>query len=107
VDGLWRPNMVDPLVFPEPETSGTGFFCFGLVWGINNGVLDRAIYEPVARKAWAGLVANMSPDGKVCYGQLESDRPAAVKRDHSQEYVTGAFLLAASEVYKLAGGQKK
>jgi rhamnogalacturonyl hydrolase YesR len=107
VDGLWRPNMVDPLVFPEPETSGTGFFCFGLTWGINNGVLDRATYEPVARKAWAGLVANVSAEGKVCYGQPESDRPSPVKRENSAEWVTGAFLLAASEIYKLAGGQRK
>jgi unsaturated rhamnogalacturonyl hydrolase len=107
VDGLWRPNMVDPLFVTEPETSGTGFFCFGLAWGINNGVLDRAIYEPVARKAWAGLVANISEEGKVCYGQVENDRPAAVTRENSHEYVTGAFLLAASEICKLTGGHRK
>jgi unsaturated rhamnogalacturonyl hydrolase len=100
-DGLWRPNMADPLQFPMPETSGTGFFCFGLAWGVNNGLLDRPTYEPAARKAWAGLVANVSPEGKVLYGQDVGDRPAEMKREDSHEYVTGAFLLAASQMYKL------
>jgi rhamnogalacturonyl hydrolase YesR len=104
-DGLWRPNLADPLHVPVPETSGTGFFCFGLAWGINRGVLDRATYEPVVRKAWAGLVANVSDEGKVLFGQNVGDRPAPVKREDSHEYVTGTFLLAASEMYKLAGGQ--
>jgi Glycosyl Hydrolase Family 88 len=104
-DGLWRPNMADPLQIPVPETSGTGFFCFGLAWGINNGLLDRPTYEPVARKAWAGLVANVSEEGQVLSGQNVGDRPAELKREHSHEYVTGAFLLAASQMYQLADGR--
>lgn len=104
-DGLWRPNMADPLEFPMPETSGTGFFCFGLAWGINRGLLDRATYEPVVRKAWAGLAANVSEEGKVLYGQLPNAAPAPVEREHSHEYVTGAFLLAASEMFQLEGGR--
>ena len=104
-DGLWRPNMADPLHVPVPESSGTGFFCFGLAWGINHGVLDRPTYEPVARKAWTGLVANVSEEGKVLYGQNVGASPASVKRDDSHEYVTGAFLLAASEMYALSGGR--
>ncbi|MGO8790429.1 MAG: glycoside hydrolase family 105 protein, partial [Terriglobia bacterium] len=54
-DGLWRVNLDDPDQFPSPETSGTGFFCFGLAWGIDQGVLDREVYLPAVRKAWAGL----------------------------------------------------
>jgi len=98
--------MADPADFPMPETSGTAFFCFGLLWGINNGILDRATYAPVARKAWAGLVSNISGQGKVLYGQTVGFKPAVVNQEDSHEYVTGAFLLAASEMYKLAVADK-
>ena len=100
-DGLWRPNLDDPDDVPMPETSGTGFFCYAMAWGINHGVLDRATYLPVVEKAWAGLVKNVSPEGKVLWGQLVGDRPVPVKAEDTHEYVTGTFLLAASEMLKL------
>ncbi|MCX7009736.1 MAG: glycoside hydrolase family 88 protein [Kiritimatiellaeota bacterium] len=107
-DGLWRPNLDDPEDQPMPETSGTGFFCYGLAWGLNHGVLDRATYLPVAQKAWAGLVKCLGDDGKVQWGQLVGDRPVEVKQDDTHEYVTGTFLLAAGEMYRLAPpGNKK
>ena len=31
--GLWHPNLEDPKDLPMPESSGTGFFCYGLAWG--------------------------------------------------------------------------
>jgi len=101
-DGLWRPNLDDAEAVPVPETSGTGFFCFGLAWGINHGVLDRSKYLPVVRKAWSGLAGSVSPDGKVLWGQQVDGQPNPVKRDSSHEYVTGTFLLAGSEISKLA-----
>ena len=45
-DGYWRASLLDPDSRPNPETSGTGFFVYGLAWGINHGLLDRARYEP-------------------------------------------------------------
>jgi len=101
-DGLWRVNLDDPGQFPNPETSGTGFFCFGLAWGINQGVLDRRAYLPAAEKAWAGLTASLSPEGAVQWGQQVDGQPHAVARDSTHEFVTGTFLLAGSEMYKLA-----
>ncbi len=99
-DGLWRPNLGDVAEFDVPETSGTGFFCYGLAWGINHGLVDRATYEPVVQKAWGGLVKCVRADGKVQWGQLVGDRPARVKQEHTHEYVAGTFLLAGSEVLK-------
>ena len=101
-DGLWRPNLDDALEYPVPETSGTSFFCFGLAWGIHNGLLDPGTYLPVVRRAWSGLVTNVSPEGKVQWGQLVDGGPNAVKQSDSHEYVTGAFLLAGSEMLVLA-----
>jgi rhamnogalacturonyl hydrolase YesR len=86
-----------------PESSGTGFFCFGLAWGINHGILDRAEYLPAVKKAWAGLYRSVSPEGKVQFGQQVAAAPASVEKDSTHEYVTGTFLLAGSQVYKLAG----
>jgi unsaturated rhamnogalacturonyl hydrolase len=104
-DGLWRTNLDDPAEVPDPETSGTGFFCYGLAWGINHGTLKREQYLPVVEKAWGGLRRCVSPEGKVRWGQPEADRPFSVKPEDTHEYVTGTFLLAASEVYKLAAGE--
>jgi rhamnogalacturonyl hydrolase YesR len=101
-DGLWRVNLDDPDEFPNPETSGTGFFCFGLAWGINHGVLNRQEYLPAVKRAWAGLAQSLSPEGKVLWGQQGDDEPHLVARESTDEFVTGTFLLAGSEVYKLA-----
>ncbi len=100
-DGLWRPNLDDPDDIPLPETSGSGFFCFGLAWGINEGVLDRNAYLPTVERAWAALAQNVSPEGKVLWGQQEDGQPNMLKQDSTHEYVTGTFLLAGSEVFRL------
>ncbi len=100
-DGLWRVNLDDPLEYPNPETSGSGFFCYGFAWGVNNGLLDGDKYLPVVRKAWEGLVDSVSEEGKVCWGQLVAGGPYEVFREDSHEYVTGTFLLAGSQVLQL------
>ena len=101
-DGLWRPNLDDPAdAGGVPESSGTGFFCYAMAWGVRNGVLDRDTYLPVVRKAWAGLAASVSPEGRVLWGQPVGDRPVTVKAEMTHEYVTGTFLLAGSEVLRL------
>ncbi|HZU24732.1 MAG TPA: glycoside hydrolase family 88 protein [Bryobacteraceae bacterium] len=101
-DGLWSPNLDDPRDIDLPETSGTGFFTYGMAWGINHGVLSRDAYLPVVDRAWAGLAANVSPEGKVLWGQVVDNQPHRLEREDTHEYVTGTFLLAGSEVYKLA-----
>ena len=101
-DGFWRANLDDPDDLPNPETSGTGFFCFGMAWGINHHILDRKQYLPATIKAYNALVSAISPEGKVQWGQLVDSQPHAVAQANTHEYVTGTFLLASGEVYKLA-----
>jgi rhamnogalacturonyl hydrolase YesR len=100
-DGLWRPSLLDPLEAPVPETSGTGFFCYALAWGVNHGLLERDAYLPVVRKAWGGLVNSVREDGRLGWVQQIGMAPANVTADDNQEYGSGAFLLAGSEVLKL------
>ena len=101
-EGFWYPNLADPNDVPLKETSGTAFFIYGLAYGINNGILDRTEYLPVVKKGWESLYTAVSEEGKVQWGQIVGDRPVILKEEDSHEFVSGTFLLAASEMYKLA-----
>ncbi|MEX2234777.1 MAG: glycoside hydrolase family 88 protein [Cyclobacteriaceae bacterium] len=100
-EGFWYPNLHDPEHFGVKETSGTSFFIYGFAYGINNGILNEQEYLPVIEKAWKSVYESVSREGKVQWGQGVGDRPVMIKKEDSHEYVTGTFLLAASEVYKL------
>ncbi len=102
-DGLWRSSLLDPASYPVAETSGSGFFCYGLAWGINHGVLDRATYLPATLRAWQGLVGCVTPEGKVTHVQQVGAAPVNFDPALTEDYGVGAFLLAASEVRRLGG----
>jgi rhamnogalacturonyl hydrolase YesR len=101
-DGFWRANLDDPDDVPNPESSGTGFFCFGLAWGINHHMLSQKTYLPAVKSAYAALAGAVGPNGKVGWGQQVDARPNPVNQQSTHEYVTGAFMLASGEVYKLS-----
>ena len=103
-DGFWRASLLDPASFPAKEASGTGFYTFALTWGVNHGLLDRATYEPAARRGWAALVSCQQSDGKVVHVQPVAGSPKSFSDDSAMPYGTGAFLLAGSEIYRLVGG---
>ena len=101
-EGLWHSSLLDPVNFPSKEASGSGFYCYGLAWGINQGLLDAKTYLPAVRKAWVGLVDCVHPDGKLGNVQPIGADPRHVSADQTEIYGVGAFLLAGSEVYKIA-----
>ncbi len=103
-DGLWRASMLDPDSYPMKETSGSGFFCFALTWGINYGILDRAKYEPVVVKTWNAMVDCVTAEGKLTHVQPVGFTPKTFDADMTEVYGVGAFLLAGSEIYRLYGG---
>ncbi|MBI2497266.1 MAG: glycoside hydrolase family 88 protein [Opitutae bacterium] len=100
-DGFWRASLLDPDSFPMQETSGTGFYCYALAWGVNEGVLDRVRFEPAARRAWAALVSCVTPDGRLTHVQPVGDTPVTFDAEYTAPYGVGAFLLAGSEVHRL------
>ncbi len=102
-DGLWRPSLLDPGEIPVSETSGSGFFTFGLAWGVNHGLLDRATHLPAITRAWNGLMTRIKPDGTVGYVQPIGAAPDHLEPHSTQDYGTGAFLLAGAEILKLLG----
>jgi len=99
-DGLWRSNLLNANQYPNPETSGTGFFTFAFAWGVNNGILDKATYQPSAQKGWDGLVKNVDAAGKLGYVQAVGGAPGPATAGSSLPYAIGAFLLAGGEVAK-------
>jgi rhamnogalacturonyl hydrolase YesR len=101
-DGFWRTSLLDPENFPAPESSATSLFVYGLAWGINNGELDRETYLPVLEKAWTALQTAIHDNGMMGWVQLPAFNPRDVKFEHNIDYGAGAFLLAATEVAKLA-----
>jgi rhamnogalacturonyl hydrolase YesR len=106
-DGLWRPSLLDPEQIPTGETSGSSFFTFGLAWGVNNGLLDREKHWPAILNAWNGLLTRVKPDGYVGYVQPVGAGPGTLNADSRQDYGTGAFLLAGTEILRALGGAKK
>ena len=103
-EGYWTRSMLDPEHAPGPETSGTAFFTYGLLWGMNNGYLDKAVYELVVMKAWNYLTTvALQPDGSVGYVQPIGEKaiPGQVVDAHSTaNFGVGAFLLAACEMVR-------
>ncbi|MFC6103270.1 glycoside hydrolase family 88/105 protein [Olivibacter domesticus] len=101
-EGYWTRSMLDPQQAPGYESSGTAFFTYGFLWGINNGLLDRGTYLPVALKAWHYLsTIALQPNGKVGYVQPIGEKaiPGQVVNAHSEaNFGVGAFLLAACEL---------
>jgi len=101
-DGLWRPGLLDANAYPLPENSGSAFFVFGFAYGINSGILDRAKYQPVVQKAWTGLLSHIYEDGRLGCIQPVGAAPGDYTAASSYVFGTGAFLLAGSEVYRMA-----
>jgi len=101
-DGLWHASLLDPASFPLKETSGSGFYTYAFAWGINEGLLDRAKFEPAVRRAWAALVDSVTPEGKLTHVQPVGSDPRRFDPNATEVYGVGAFLLAGSEMYRLA-----
>jgi unsaturated rhamnogalacturonyl hydrolase len=105
-DGSWHASLLDPDSYPIKETSGTGFYCYALLWGLNHGILNKSQYLPVVKKAWIALVTCVQPDGMLGYVQPIGGSPDKVTEQSNEVYGTGAFLLAGSQLYIYLNGNK-
>lgn len=103
-EGYWTRSLLDPLHAPGPESSGTSFFTYGLLWGINNGYLAKKEYQPVVTKAWTFLSKTaLQEDGSIGYVQPIGEKAIpgqVVDQRSTANFGVGAFLLAATEMYK-------
>ena len=100
-DGLWRTSLLAPETYVHGEVSGSGLFTFALAWGINSGLLDKKEFQPVVQKAWKALAECQLENGKVGWVQNIGAEPKPADKNSWQNFGTGAFLLAGSEMIKL------
>jgi rhamnogalacturonyl hydrolase YesR len=104
-EGYWTRSLLDAEHAPGPETSGTAFFVYGYLWGINHGLLERDEYLPVVRKGWHYLSKiALQPDGKIGYVQPIGERAIpgqVVDQNSTTPFGVGAYLLASSELVRL------
>jgi unsaturated rhamnogalacturonyl hydrolase len=102
-EGYWTRSLLDPQHAPGPETSGTAFYTYGLLWGINHGVLNQKDYLPTVQKAWQYLTTTaLQPDGTLGYVQPIGEKAIpgqVVDKNSTANFGVGAFLLAASEMF--------
>lgn len=102
--GYWTRSMHDAEHAPGPETSGTAFFTYGLLWGMNNGYLDVDTYRPVVEKAWEYLTTvALQPDGRIGYVQPIGEKAIpgqVVDQNSTSNFGVGAFLLASCEMVR-------
>lgn len=100
-EGYWSRSMLDEEHAPGYETSGTAFFTYGLLWGVNNGLLTDPEYLEAAEKGWKYLSTKaLQKNGDVGYVQPIGEKAIpgqVVDRSSISDFGTGAFLLAACE----------
>ena len=106
--GYWTRSMYDPQHAPGPETSGTAFFTYGMLWGVNHGYLSKKEFAPVIAKAWKYLTETaLQKSGKVGYVQPIGERAIpgqTVDQNSEANFGVGAFLLAACEYVRYLEG---
>ena len=103
-DGFWHASLLDPASYPSPETSCSGFFVYALAYGVNQGLLPADKFMPVIEKGWNALLSAVEEDGKLGYVQPIGADPKKVTRQMTEVYGPGAFLLAGTEIYRMASG---
>lgn len=99
-DGTWHASLLDAAGYPIKETSGTGFYTYALLWGINHKILDKKTYLPVVQKSWKALTECVQSNGMLGYVQPIGAAPDKVDENSTAVYGVGAFLLAGTELYK-------
>ncbi len=106
--GYWSRSMYDEAHAPGPETSGTAFFTYGLLWGLNNGYLSGEKYLDAAKKGWNYLKTTaLQESGKVGYVQPIGEKAIpgqVVDANSTSNFGVGAFLLAACEYVRMLEG---
>lgn len=108
-DGFWNVSLHDPNHFGGKEASGTALFVYGMAWGINTGHLSKKDFLPAVEKGWNAISKeSLQPNGFLGYVQSTGKEPkdgqpvTIDKMPDFEDYGLGCFLLAGTEIYKLA-----
>ena len=107
--GLWHQLLDHPDSFQE--TSGTALFVYSMAYGIRQGWLDRAEYEPVVTLAWDALARRIQAHGRVTDIVWGGPSRAWQAVDYTSwpkvdgdNHGQGTVLLAAEAMLRLSAG---
>jgi unsaturated rhamnogalacturonyl hydrolase len=106
-DGLWTSALLDPKDYPQPEISGSALMVYAMTWGVNEHILDAKIYRPIIERAWRGMLQHVYADGGLGSIQQTGAEPGYYLPSSSYNYGVGGFLLAASELKRMAVREEK
>ena len=104
-DGGWSSYLSQPNACGVSETSGTALLTFFLARGVNEGWLERSIYQPAIDRAMGLLLRRVDAEGDVSGIQPPDIGPGCgvIRSDNGKvnvNYAPGAVLLAISEVLR-------
>jgi unsaturated rhamnogalacturonyl hydrolase len=107
-DGFWYVSLDDPNDYGGPELTETALFTYGMARGLRIGILDISVFGPIVTNAWCALASAVHTNGFLGYVQSGGTKPSdgqPVTYDsvlNVEDFGLGCFLLASSEVYRLA-----
>ena len=108
-DGFWNVSLHDQSHFGGPELTGTALFIYGMAWGVRHGILPPDPYLKLIGKTWKAMVKKcVDKSGRLGYVQGTGKEPKDAQpvtfttEPDFDDFGLGCFLLAASEVYRLA-----
>jgi rhamnogalacturonyl hydrolase YesR len=106
-DGMWHQVLDKPELWEE--TSCTAMFAYGIARAVNRGWIDKSNME-IARRAFAGIAKNVTPDGGVngtCQGTnigMDLDYYINRQRPENDTHGRGPVMIAGTEI--LMAGKK-
>ena len=108
-DCFWNVSLHDQSNYGGKELTGTALFIYGMAWGVRHNMLDRQTYMPVIAKTWKRMVKKcLHKNGFLGYVQGTGKEPKDSQpvgydiEPDFDDYGLGCFLLAGSEIYRLA-----
>lgn len=101
-DGFWHTSLLEPTEFDMPESSGTALNVLGFLIGIRLEILSEDYLE-CALKGFEALTRTaVDENGRIGWVQVVAAQPGAVKKESTNDYAVGTYLLICREL--ICGG---
>jgi rhamnogalacturonyl hydrolase YesR len=108
-DRFWNVSLHDESNYGGKELTGTSLFIYGMAWGVRHGYLNRSRFLPVIVDTWNAMVKKcVHRSGFLGYVQgtgkePKDSQPVGYRTEPDfDDFGLGCFLLAGTEVFKLA-----
>ncbi|MEP3386591.1 MAG: glycoside hydrolase family 88 protein [Reichenbachiella sp.] len=96
-EGSWLATSPDDPLYANKKFSSSAFYCYGIAWGLNHNILDKNIYLPIVLESWNTLSNYVAPEGYID----PMTNSSSVTNECTEEFNSGAFLLAGKEIAEL------